>query len=233
MLPNFKKLGAQMRGEDGDWVGSKVTRRCLGYNTERVKDAKDLPATWDDILTNPRWRNGHLAVINSFTVWVLPLWETKGEAWTADFLKRLHDEVKPQLRKEGENAALGLVAAGEYDAIIVAAEYRTKERQMKGAPLGFHCPTPVPTAVSAMAVLKGSPGQTGAMIFTNWSVSLEGQIVSFAVSGQAPTRPELARPEFEYFPDQIEGREAAVVNDITASQDKVQDLWMTTWGQSK
>lgn len=231
VLPNFKKLGPEMRGENGDWVGSKITRRCLGYNTDRVKDARDLPQQWDDILTNPRWRGGRLAVINSYTVWLLPLWEKKGEAWATNFLTRLYTEVKPQLRKEGENASLGLVGVGEYDAIIVAAEYRTKERQAKGAPLGFHCPTPVPTAVSAMAVLRGSPAEDAAMIFTNWSISKEGQIVSFAVSGQGPTRPELQRKEFDYFPDQIEGREAALVSDLGNTQEKVQDLWMTTWGQ--
>jgi ABC-type Fe3+ transport system substrate-binding protein len=232
-LPNFKKLGPEMRGEEGDWVGSKLTRRCLGYNTDRVTNASDLPKEWDDILTNPRWRNGRLAVINSYTVWLLPLWETKGEAWATNFLNKLYTEVKPQLRKEGENAALGLVGAGEYDAIIVASEYRTKERQSKGAPLGFHCPTPVPTAVSAIAVLKGSPSQDGAMIFTDWAISLEGQIVSFAVSGQGPTRPELQRKEFEYFPDEIEGKKAAIVSDLGATQEKVQDLWNSTWGQIK
>jgi ABC-type Fe3+ transport system substrate-binding protein len=229
-LPNFKRLGPAMRGEAGDWVGSKLTRRCMGYNTDRVKDPSTLPKTWDDILTDQSLRNGHLAVINSYTVWLLPLWEKKGEAWATNFLTKLHDEVKPQLRKEGENASLGLVTAGEYDAIIVSAEYRVKQAQNKGAPVGFHCPLPVTTAVSALAVLKGSPSQYGAMIFTNWTISLEGQVDSFAFSGQGPTRPELQRKEFEYFPAEIEGREEAIVSDMGATQEKVQDLWNSVWG---
>ncbi len=230
VLPNFNRLDSDMRAKDGGWVGSKLTRRCIGYNTDRVKDPSKLPKTWDDILTDQSFRNGHLAVINSYTVWVLPLWEKKGEDWTTNFIKKLHDEVKPQLRKEGENASLGLVSAGEYDAIVVSPEYRVKQAQNKGAPLGFHCPTPVPTAVSALGVLKGSPSQYGAMIFTNWTISLEGQIVSFAFSGQGPTRPELQRKEFEYFPDQIEGKEEAIVSDLGATQEKVQDLWNSVWG---
>jgi hypothetical protein len=88
----------------------------------------------------------------------------------------------------------------------------------------------VTTAVSALAVLKGSPAQYGAMIFTNWAISLEGQVDSFAFSGQGPARPELQRKEFEYFPDQIEGKEAAIVSDLGATQDKVQDLWNSVWG---
>ena len=56
---------------------------------------------------------------------------------------------------------------------------------------------------------------------------------SFAFSGQGPTRPELQRKEFEYFPDQIEGREEAIVSDMGATQDKVQDLWNAVWGQTK
>jgi iron(III) transport system substrate-binding protein len=232
-LPNFDKLADGMRGEDGLWVGSKITRRCIGYNTEKVTDKRDLPQQWDDILTNPRWRNGHLAVINSFTVWLLPLWEAKGEAWTTNFMQRLYNDVQPQLRKEGENAALGLVAAGEYDAIIVAAEYRTKERQRKGAPIGFHCPTPVPTAVSPMGILRGGPGEDAAKVFVNWAISKEGQIVSFAVSGQAPTHKDLQRREFDYFPDEIRGKPAAFSTAMEDEQEKVQALWIDTWGKER
>ncbi|MGE5539513.1 MAG: ABC transporter substrate-binding protein [Gemmatimonas sp.] len=232
-LPAFKNLADDMRGEEGLWVGSKITRRCIGYNTDRIKDVKELPQQWDEFLTHPRWRDGRLAVINSYTVWLLPLWQAKGEAWATNFLTRLKNEVKPQLRKEGENAALGLVAAGEYDAIIVAAEYRSKERQKKGAPIGFHCPTPVPVAVSPMAVLRGSPNQDAAMIFVNWAISREGQLLSFAGSGQAPTHKAFQRPEFEYFPDTIHGKESAYADALGDVQDKVQKLWVDTWGQTK
>jgi ABC-type Fe3+ transport system substrate-binding protein len=232
-LPNFNKLADGMRGEDGLWVGSKITRRCIGYNTDRIKDKGDLPQQWDDILTNPRWRGGHLAVINSFTVWLLPLWEAKGEAWATNFLTRLYNDVQPQLRKEGENAALGLVAAGEYDAIIVAAEYRSKERQAKGAPIGFHCPSPVPVAVSPMAVLRGSPAEDAAKVFVNWAISKEGQILSFAVSGQAPTHKELQRKEFAYFPEEFEGKAQAFSTAMEDEQEKVQKLWIDTWGKER
>jgi iron(III) transport system substrate-binding protein len=233
-LPAFQGLAPGMRSEDGLWVGSKITRRCIGYNTERVKDPKDLPQQWDDFLTNPRWRDGRLAVVNSYTVWLLPLWQSKGEAWATNFLTTLKNEVQPQLRKEGENAALGLVAAGEYDAIIVAAEYRTAQRQKKGAPIGFHCPTPITTAVSSMAVMRGSPNQYAAMIFVNWAISKEGQLLSFAGSGQAPTHKAfLERPEFEYFPDTIHGKEIAFADVLGDDQDNVQKLWTTVWGQTK
>lgn len=234
-LPAFNGLADKMRDDDdGLWVGSKLTRRCLGYNTDRVKDARDLPKTWDDILTNPRWGNGHLAVINSVTTWMLQLWDDKGEKWAKNFLTRLHDDVKAQLRKEGENASLRLVGAGEYDGILVASEYRTHELRKKGAPVALHCPSPVPVAVSPMGVFRGSPGQYGAMIFVNWVISKEGQIVNFAVSGQVPTHKDLQGKEFLFFPDEFAGKPSAFPTQLDdENQEKLQKFWSNLWGESK
>jgi ABC-type Fe3+ transport system substrate-binding protein len=232
-MPNFRKLGEGMRGEDGLWVGSKITRRCLGYNTERVTNASDLPQQWDDLLTNPRWGDGHLAVVNSYSVWLVPLWQAKGEEWSRNFLYRLRHDVHAQLRKEGENAALGLVAAGEYDGIIVASEYRTKVGQNKGAPLAFYCPGLVPTDVSSLIVMKNSPSKEAALIFANWSISLEGQLLSLAISGQSPVRPELQGARFDYYPDQIEGKTTAFESDLQNDQAKAASLWSEVWGLGK
>lgn len=233
-LPAFSGLADKMRDDDGLWVGSKLTRRCLGYNTDRVTNKDDLPKTWDDILTNPRWGNGHLAVINSVTTWMLQLWDANGEQWAKNFLTRLHDDVKAQLRKEGENASLKLVGAGEYDGILVASEYRSHELQKKGAPVGFHCPSPVPVAVSPMGVLRGGPGQYAAMIFVNWTISKEGQIVNFAASGQVPTHKGLQGREFLFFPEEFEGKPSAFPAALDdENQEKLEKYWASLWGQAK
>jgi ABC-type Fe3+ transport system substrate-binding protein len=165
---------------------------------------------------------------------MLQLWDAKGEKWAKNFLTRLHDDVKAQLRKEGENASLRLVGAGEYDGILVSSEYRTHELRKKGAPVAFHCPSPVPVAVSPMGVFRGSPGQYGAMIFVNWVISKEGQIVNFAVSGQVPTHKDLQGKEFLFFPDEFAGKASAFPTQLDdENQEKLQEFWTNLWGEAK
>jgi ABC-type Fe3+ transport system substrate-binding protein len=60
-LPNFKNLASNHVAPDGTWASFKLSVRCMSYNTNLVKKA-DLPKTWDDLLTNPRWRGGNLAL---------------------------------------------------------------------------------------------------------------------------------------------------------------------------
>ena len=45
VLPNFTLLPPGLRDAEGFWVGTKLSYRCIGYNTSRVKEA-ELPKTW-------------------------------------------------------------------------------------------------------------------------------------------------------------------------------------------
>ena len=135
-------------------------------NTKRVNKA-DLPKTWEELLTNPRWHNGTLGLSNSPASWLLSLWGVKGEKWAKDYMTRLFTKVRPQLRKEGQNASMGLVAIGEFDAVIPASTRRALEYQKRGAPVGFHCPTPVPAGVTQLVILRGNPYPNATRQFTH------------------------------------------------------------------
>ncbi|MCZ6624551.1 MAG: extracellular solute-binding protein, partial [Deltaproteobacteria bacterium] len=104
-IPNWKNNPEGTKDPDGFWVGMHLRYWCMGYNTELVKK-EDLPKKWEDLVTNPRWRNKNLALGNRAQLWALMLWKAKGEEWTKNFLTKLFTEVKPQLRKEGMNAML-------------------------------------------------------------------------------------------------------------------------------
>ena len=112
VLPNYKLLDQGRHDADGKWVGQKLAYRCMAYNTSKIK-AADLPKTWDDLLTNPVWRNGTLGLPDVPDVWLAMLWQAKGPEWSTNFLNRLFKEVKPQLRKEGTSAVVALTAAGD------------------------------------------------------------------------------------------------------------------------
>lgn len=228
-VPNVVRLQPGMKHDKNMWTGIRIRYWCMSYNTEKVQKS-ELPATWDDILTNPRWRDGKLAVNNLPQVWLLPLWGEKGEAWGKDFLTRLFNEVRPQLRKEGANALLSLVVAGEFDAAIPAGDHRIMFYKDKGAPIGWHCPQPVPSAISEMGILRGSPNINSARIFANWLLSKEGQIAQYHSDKSPPLHKDLQLPAFLPFPEQIVGRPIAFRDPgLEEEHDKVLQIWNPLW----
>jgi iron(III) transport system substrate-binding protein len=237
-IPNLKNNSPETVDTEGLWVGMHMRYWCMAYNTRNLKK-EDMPKRWDELLTNPKFRNGNLAIGNRPQLWALSLWKANGEKWTKDFLTKLFNEVKPQLRREGVNAILELLAAGEFNASLPSAEYRTFKKQQDGAPINYHCPEPVPTTVSEMGILKGAPNINAARLFVNWFLSKEGQIAQYVADYAPPVHKELRRKEFVPFADEIvtkkgafrdPGVEVEIQPKLLAFWD---DLWMRSGGKRR
>lgn len=230
-LPNYRLLNTDMHDPDGVWVGQKFTYRCMAYNTDKIKKS-DLPKTWDDLVTNPVWRNGTLGIPDVPDVWLAMLWNNKGPEWSTNFLNKLFKEVKPQLRKEGTNAVVGLTAAGEIPAVVGAADYRVAQSAQKGAPISWHCPEPIPAAVSQLMVLKGSPAPNRSLIFLNWFLSKEGQIAQYATDYSLPVHKDLEKdPRFLPYPDEVIGKQMAIRDEVKmqTDYDKMMAVYVPLW----
>jgi iron(III) transport system substrate-binding protein len=229
-LPNWKNNPKDTSDPDGLWVGMHMRYWCMAYNTKALKK-EDMPKKWDDLLTSPKFRGGNLALGNRPQLWALGLWKANGEKWITGFLTKLFREVNPQLRREGMNAMLELLAAGEFHATIPSAEYRTYQKVLDGAPVLYHCPEPVPIAVSEMGILKGAPNANAARVFVNWFLSKEGQIAQYVSDYAPPVHKDLQRREFVPFADEIlpkKGvfRDPQIELDI---QPKLLTLWDDLW----
>ena len=208
ILPNFAPLPDENKEPNGLWVGQKIAYRCMAYNTQKFRTA-DLPRAWDDLLTNPIWRNGVIGIPDLPQLWLSQLWDAKGAAWTTDFITRFFALVKPQLRKEGTSAMVGLTAAGELPAMIGAADYRVKEMAQRGAPVSWHCPAPVPVAVSQLLMLKGGPAPHSGYMFLDWFLSREGQVAQFYADASIPVHRDLTQdPHFMPYPREVVGKPA-------------------------
>ncbi len=230
-LPGFKNLAADHAAKDGTWASFKLSFRCLGYNTNLVKKA-DLPKTWDDLVASPRWRGGKLGVTNHPNAWLLALWAAKGEKWGKEFTRRLFTEVDPQQRKEGMTAATALTVAGEFHANLPAPEWRAKTYADKGAPIGYHCPEPVPITVSQIVMLDKAKNKNAARIFINWLLSREGQILQYAETANVPIHKALQNPRFIPFSDTIIGKPSIVRDDELIGSDLhklVSKTWASYW----
>ncbi|MDH3242485.1 MAG: extracellular solute-binding protein, partial [Alphaproteobacteria bacterium] len=194
-LPNWKNVPVGMKDPKGQWVGQRLRYWCMSYNTNKVAK-NDLPKTWDDLITNARWHDKKIGMGNRPNLWLITLWGAKGEAWAKDYARKMFSIVRPQLRKEGMNALIGLAIAGEFDASLPSAAYRTQQQASKGAPIGWHCPEPVPMAISELAIFKGTKKKNSAMMFVNWFLSREGQISQYAANYAPPIHKDLQRKEF-------------------------------------
>ena len=233
MIPNLKNNPPETVDPDGLWVGMHMRYWCMAFNTKQLKK-EDMPKRWDDLLTNPKFRNGNLAIGNRPQLWALSLWKGNGEKWAKDFLTKLFNDVRPQLRREGMNALLELLAAGEFHATIPSAEYRTYKKNLDGAPISYHCPEPVPIAVSEMGILKGAPNINAARIFVNWFLSKEGQIAQYVADYAPPVHKDLRRKEFVPFADEILTKKGAFRDPVieVEIQPKLLAFWDELWMRS-
>ena len=230
-LPGYKNISNDYVAADGTWSSHKLSFRCMAYNTDKVKKA-DLPKTWNDLINDPIWRNGNLALTNNPSSWLLALWGDAGEKWGADFTRDLFEKVQPQRRKEGLTALTGLTVAGEFHASLPSPEWVAKRYVAKGAPLGYHCPEPVPITLSQIAMLEKSPRKNAARIFINWMVSREGQILQYAKTFAVPVHKALQLPQFVPFADTIVGKRAVVRDDailVSDTNKKMSELWDSYW----
>jgi len=229
-IPNLKNLPAVALDPGYLMAGKEASYWCMTYNTNLVK-RENLPRAWDDLLTNPRWRNGNLGLANRSNQWALQLWKTKGEKWAREFLSKLFTEVKPQLRKEGLSAMPQLVAAGEFHAAIPSSQSHAAQIQAVGAPVGYHCPDVIPGTVGDTVILKGTPNLHAARVFVNWILSKEGQITQFVADDSAPIHRGLKRPEFIPMFEEI--RDKPVIFRDSASElelgPPLVDLWNSYW----
>ena len=231
-LPNFDNVPVGMRDEGGLWVGERLRYWCMSYNTNLVKK-EDLPKTWDDLLTNQLWWNGHIAVSDRPNLWIGNVWALPGygDIWGKNYVGKLFSDVKPQLRKEGNNAMVALVIAGEFRAAIPSADYRTKQYLEKGAPVSWHCPEPIPLSISEMSMIKNNPHLFASKLWVNWFLSKEGQIAQYASDMAPPVHKDLQTKEFLPFPDEVKGRKIAFRDPIELERDlpKLFEFWNPLW----
>jgi ABC-type Fe3+ transport system substrate-binding protein len=231
-LPAYDSVPAQLKRSDGFSVSAKLRYWCMSYNTDALKK-EDLPKTWDDLVGDKALGGGKLGVNSEAQLWLLPLAGVKGDDWVRSTVKKLFDNLQPQRRRESVNALQGLVVAGEIKAALPAADYRVGQYVRKGAPIAWHCPSPVPSTVSGMALIKGSPYTNAAHLFGNWLISKEGQIAQFIADGATPIHKDMQSKEFLAFPEEIEGKPLAFVSpeQSRAKFETVLDAWNPYWNK--
>lgn len=229
-LPAYAGLRDEMKNAEGTDGADKMNYWCTTYSVDRVKPA-DLPKTWEDLLTSPRWRGGKLALASNAGQTFLPTLAVRmGDAWTTSFLDRLFGEVRPQLRKETLAATSKLISLGEFDLVVSVQDYVTERDAKRGIPVAARCPEPVIATWGKLGVLQGSPYRNAALLYENWHMSKEGQIANYVYARQVPVHRELGGREFLPYPDEILGKRTFYrTEDVLKQQGRITAQWVKRW----
>ena len=227
-LPGYANLWDEMKTEEGTDVADKLNYWCLGYSTERVKKS-ELPKTWDDLVTNPRWR-GKIGVYNVSESWLPPLNAAFGDKWTGEWLHKLTFDQKAQFRKETLAATSKLISVGEFDIFTAVMDYIVDRDARKGVPIGAHCVEPIPITAGFVGMFRGSPRGNAAKLFINWYVSKEGQVAAFHHARAIPIHRELQLKEFRPYPEETMGKKTKYrTAEILATAPRVAEVFRKTW----
>lgn len=222
-LPTYQSAVPGANPPNGLSVTFRARPYCLAYNTQLLR-RDELPKTWKELTDSKVLAGGRIGAVMLPHLWMMPLWGKYGEDWAVKFLDDYFKKLEPQVRREGINAVIGLVAAGELYASMPAYPERVKQIQDKGAPVGWYCPDMVPLNFSRLAVFRNSPGTWAGRIFVNWLLSKEGQLTQLAVFGTPPVHKDLQSPDFHVFPDEIRGKPFISFDD-QAETDKFLEMW--------
>jgi iron(III) transport system substrate-binding protein len=181
----------------------------LAYNTDRVSK-KDVPKTWEDLL-NPKW-SGEVAFNSiAYAVWLNPLWHSLGPEKTRKLIEGF-GRNKAQFRAEGADAAVRLLAAGEFNFAIPVSEYNAYEVVAARGPVDWLALDPLPVGLGNILIMKKAAHPFAAKLYVNWILSYEGQEIYAKVTRANPVHPNLQGKSFNFpdLPQRIKGKKLAV-----------------------
>jgi ABC-type Fe3+ transport system substrate-binding protein len=229
VLPAYNSIKGEFHSPHGIATAWRVTYYCLGYGKKAVKK-DELPKAWEELVENPRWRNGKVGMAQNFNVWVAQLWGLKGDAWGEDYMNKLFTVLKPQFRKENLSMAPKLAALGEYDISVPSGDGIIAGYEKEGIPVGYHCPAPVPSFMAWIGIFKGNPHPNGSLLFTNWLLSKEGQLAVAWADEAIPAHKGLQRRELMAYPDEVLGRETAPTSQrVLDLMPEIAAKWRANW----
>lgn len=195
----------------GKYIAGPFVRHWgLAYNTQFVAKS-DVPATWDDLL-RPKWKGKVAANSITRSVTFTPLWYAWGAERATKFLEKLIGNGL-QNRKEGADATVQLLAAGEFHLLITAAEYQVYQDNRKGSPVDWVALDPLPTTSGGLiGALKDAAHPNALRVYVNWILSEEGQRAYSSATSFFPVHPKLAglTPNWKDWAKRTAGKRKAV-----------------------
>jgi iron(III) transport system substrate-binding protein len=190
ILPDMK--------QDGIWYAIHANVMGLAWNTQKAsaEDAQSILAQGWDALGDPRWKGRYGTTTpasggSDYVFWymfMVALNDRYGDPW----LQRLAAN-KPDVFVS-KPPMFDRLAAGEYAIIDQASQDGLSSLYLKGAPVRWTFPDPVPCNLTAQCISANAPHPNAARLFQEWALSEEGMLEWFKTTSVIPSRPDVADP---------------------------------------
>lgn len=162
------------------WTAARFKAFFVSWNTNKVKEA-DVPHSYQD-LENPKWK-GQLAIEIGDFQWYAGLHDYFVKQGMTDAeVTSMWDKISANARVvKGHTSTADLLASGEYSIFVDSYDDGILKLLGKHAPVAYkdadgQVPIqPVFTNETGIGVLAKAPHPAGAMLFTDFFLSQEGQ----------------------------------------------------------
>ncbi len=202
--PDIKRYVRGSYDENGHWYTMYMLTMALMYNRNMVKPS-DVPRSYQDLL-DPKWKGKML--FDPEAAYIMAAMEHAwGKEKARDYLTRLAKQ--DLILRRGSALTTQLVAAGEQPIAILVNGETTAEVRDKGAPIGFSLLTPRIIKPNGFFMAKKAPHPHAALLFSDWTLSEEGQKVLAVELGKGVAMKGLPvkYKEFQGEPDYVVGAE--------------------------
>ena len=170
------------------WIVVRESYTGIGFNT-KLLPAEKAPKTYADLL-DPQWK-GRMA-ISGLTTTAVNWVGTMAVVHGADFVRKVGGQDIRVYNITGR-ALANLMSAGEVMLSPTIYNSHVAASSEKGAPLAWNAPGPVPVTDTGVAIARKAPHPHAAMLFADFLMSKEGQILYQELGYDSP-RADAAHP---------------------------------------
>ena len=170
--PHFKDLPPAAYPKHRHYVADRFNFFTIAYNTKLVKP-EEVPNSYADLL-HPRFA-GKVGIEAGDVDWFGAMVKHMGEAKGLAFFRKLSD-ARPQIRS-GHTLMAELVGAGEIALAATAYNHNAERLSVKGAPIKWKALSPTFGRPNAIGVASRAPHPNAALLFADFMLSQEGQLI--------------------------------------------------------
>jgi iron(III) transport system substrate-binding protein len=196
-IPEAAAYPAQMKSDF--WVATDTQYYVLGWNTNLIKKGEE-PNSFED-LANAKWKKNLMGEDRDYQMLIaFAKRKYNSDAKAIELFKKIAANQVEFHR--GHSDLVEFLVAGQQAVCFTCYAHHFPPRVKKGAPIQSLLSEGVGEIGGAASILKDAPHPLGALLWTRWALSEEGQRV-WAQAGETPAHPnveplEKVRPTTTY-----------------------------------
>lgn len=184
-VPEAAPYSAQMKSDS--WVATDVQFYIMGWNTNLVKKGEE-PTSFED-LAHPKWAKNIMGEDRDHQLLIgFAKRKYKNDEKAIDLFKKIAANQVEFHR--GHSDLAEFLVAGQRAVCFTCYSHHFPPRVKKGAPIQPSMNEGVGEVGGAVSILKDAQNPLGALLWTRWAISEEGQR-AWAQAAETPAHPNV------------------------------------------